>query len=475
VRVANSILVPLIVACALFMENLDGTVISMALPQMAESFETSPIHLSLAFTAYLLSLAVFIPISGWFADRFGARTVFRTAITVFTIGSVLCGFSDSVATLTMARIVQGVGGAMMTPVGRLVLLRSVEKSELVRAMAWLTVPAQLGPVLGPPLGGFIVTYYSWPWIFFLNVPIGIIGLVLASIFIENYKEPETAPLDIRGFIFSGTALAGLMLGFELVGRDAAGMLTGIFLLGIGAGAAMLYLAHASRHRNPVIDLSLFRIPTFAITVAAGSLFRIGVGALPFLLPLMLQIGFGMDALTAGLLTVASALGSLLMKFTAQPVLRRFGFRRVLFVNGMISALFFFSYAAFRPSMPELLIFVLLLCGGFFRSLQFTGLNILPYADIPRSHMSRATSLASTVQQLSLSIGVATGAMLLHITLTWRGSEDLGPDDFWLGFTLLGLFSIISALIFLRLPPGSGDEISGTPRLAKPIPPAADKQ
>ncbi|MBV9523215.1 MAG: MFS transporter, partial [Alphaproteobacteria bacterium] len=300
----RSSLIAMIVACGLLMENLDSTVIATALPQIAASMNEDPVRLSLAITTYLLSLAIFIPASGWFADRFGARTIFRLAIIVFTLGSILCGFSGNLVELTLSRILQGIGGAMMVPVGRLVLLRAVPKAELVRAMAYLTVPAMIGPVLGPPVGGAIVTFATWRWIFFLNVPIGILGIVLVSIFIRNDREPEVPRLDFAGFLLSGTALAGLMLGFETVGRDGVPLPAALALLGIGLAASLLYLRHAARHPHPILDLLLLRIPTFAIAVTGGFLFRLGLGALPFLLPLMLQLGFGVTPFTSGLLTVA---------------------------------------------------------------------------------------------------------------------------------------------------------------------------
>jgi EmrB/QacA subfamily drug resistance transporter len=460
-------LVAMIVACGLLMENLDGTVIATALPQIATSMHEDPVRLSLAITTYLLSLAIFIPASGWFADRFGARTVFRSAIIVFTIGSICCGLSHSLVELTAARILQGTGGAMMVPVGRLVLLRSVPKAELVTAMAYLTIPAMIGPVLGPPVGGAIVTYASWRWIFFLNVPIGLLGLVLVSLFVENIREAETPRLDIAGFVLSGTALAGLMLGFETVGRDGVPLPAALALLFVGGIAAAGYLHHASRHPHPILDLLLLRVPTFAIAVAGGCLFRLGIGALPFLLPLMLQLGFGMTAFASGLLTFASAVGSLVMKFTAQSVIRRFGFRRVLSVNALVSALFLLGYAALRPTTPAAVILALLLTGGFFRSLQFTATNSLTFADIPPSLMSRATSLSSTAQQLSLSGGVALGAVLLHLTLAWRGAAHLSADDFWPAFLAVALVSGNAFWPYSRLTSEAGDEICGRSALPRP--------
>jgi EmrB/QacA subfamily drug resistance transporter len=468
----RSSLIAMIVACGLLMENLDSTVISTALPQIAVSMHEDPVRLSLAITTYLLSLAIFIPASGWFADRFGARTIFRLAIVIFTVGSILCGLSGSLVGLTAARILQGAGGAMMVPVGRLVLLRTVAKAELVRAMAYLTVPAMIGPVLGPPVGGAIVTFASWRWIFFLNVPIGILGIVLVSLFIENRKEPDTPKLDLAGLLLSGTALAGLMLGFETAGREGVPLPAVLALLAVGVAATLLYLRHAAGHDHPILDLLLFRIPTFAIAVGGGFLFRVGVGALPFLLPLMFQLGFGLTAFASGLLTFASAVGALLMKFTAQPIIHRLGFRRTLTGNAVISASFLLGYAALRPSTPASIILALLLTGGFFRSLQFTGTNTLAFADIPPSRMSRATSLSSTAQQLSVSVGVALGALLLHITLAWRGTTSLSANDFWPAFLAVAVISGISAWPFSRLPADAGDEICGRAAVLPSVTPSA---
>jgi EmrB/QacA subfamily drug resistance transporter len=301
-------LIPLIVACALFMENLDSTVLSTALPAIAASFGEDPVRLNLAITAYLFSLAVFIPISGWVADRFGARRVFRAAILVFTVGSILCGISQSLTELVLARIFQGLGGAMMVPVGRLVLLRSVDKAQLVSAMTYLTVPALIGPVIGPPLGGFITTYFSWRWIFFINVPIGLLGMLLATLFIEEIREERPPPLDLPGFLLTGIGLMSIVVAFESIGRPLLPAGAVLALFAIGAAALLTYLHHYRRQTHPALNLGLLRVPTFRVAIVGGFLFRIGIGATPFLLPLMLQIGFGMSPLKSGLLTFAGAAG-----------------------------------------------------------------------------------------------------------------------------------------------------------------------
>ncbi|MDE1930199.1 MAG: MFS transporter [Alphaproteobacteria bacterium] len=450
--------VALIVACGLFMENLDGTVITTALPTMAASFGDTPARLSLGVTVYMISLAIFIPISGWVADRFGARTVFRAAIAVFTFGSVLCGLTHNLLELAGARIVQGIGGAMMVPVGRLILLRSVSKSELVRAMAYLTVPALLGPVLGPPVGGFITTYANWRWIFFLNVPIGILGMVLVTLLIDNTKEASVPDLDWFGFLSSGGALAGLVYGLDLIGRPLvpADVIVGILAAAILLGAITVW--HALRHPHPLIDLALLRVPSYCISILGGSLFRIGSGTLPFLLPIMLQVGFGVTAFTSGLLTCAAAMGSFTMKMAARPILRRFGFRRVLIGNGIISALSITLCATFWPTTPHVVILAALLVSGFFRSLQYTSLNTVAYAEIGHSRMSAATSAASMMQQLSNGLGVAFGALLLQIARHWSG--ELTVADFHAAFGCAGLVALVAVVIFLRLDPAAGAEISG---------------
>jgi EmrB/QacA subfamily drug resistance transporter len=464
---------PLIVACALFMENLDSTVVSTALPTIAKAFNENPVHLNLAITSYLLSLAVFIPVSGWVADRYGARHVFRIAIVVFTLASILCGLSNSLAEFVAARILQGMGGAMMVPVGRLVVLRAVSKTELVSAMAYLTVPALIGPVIGPPVGGFIVTYFSWRWIFWLNLPIGILGIVLATLFIADAREPKTPPLDWLGFILSGVGLSGLVFAFETMGR---GILPGWMvsaMLVAGLLAITLYVRHARRTAHPVIDLSLLRIPTFRINIWGGLLFRIGIGALPFLMPLMLQLAFGLSALHSGLLTFASAAGSLFMKISAGPILRRLGFKRVLVANALISAVFLASYSFFEPSTPGWVILVLLLTGGFFRSLQFTALNTIAYADMPPEKMSLATSFASMAQQLSVSIGVGVGALALHISSLFHGGQ-LTTESFAATFYVIALCAAASTLTFIGLPANAGDEVSGHARPRIPQPALAPK-
>ena len=395
----RQLLIPLMVACALFMENLDSTVINTALPQIARSLHENPLTLNMGITSYLFSLAVFVPISGWVADRFGARVVFQSAMIVFTLGSICCGFSQSLLDFVLARILQGIGGAMMVPVGRLVILRNVSKAELVEAMAYVTIPALVGPIVGPPLGGFITTYFDWRWIFWINVPIGIAGAFLAQRLIRNIKETAQPPLDWRGLIMTGIGCTGLIFGFEFLGRGAVSVSLAFAMLAVGAAAIALYVRHAGRTAHPLLNLSLLRIPTFRASVTGGFMFRMGVGATPFLLPLMLQVGFGFSPLHSGLLTFVAAAGALAMKFTAPQILRRFGFRPILIWNSLICGAMLAAYALIRADTPAILIWLLLLTSGFFRSLLFTSLNAVAYADVPIERMSQATSFSSMGQQL----------------------------------------------------------------------------
>ena len=457
---AANIVVPTIVGCALFMQTLDSTVIATALPVIARAMNQPPIRLNLAITSYLLSLAVFIPLSGWVADRFGARSVFRTAIALFTLGSIFCGLSSTLSELVFARVLQGFGGAMMVPVGRLVVLRIVPKSGLVDAMSYLTIPAVLGPVVGPPIGGFIVTYSSWRWIFFMNVPIAILGMILVTLYIPDIKEEQTIPLDLRGFVLTGIGLSGLVFGFETIGR--AMVPAGLVMTVMTAGGLCtgLYALHARRIDYPIVDMSLMKIPTFAASVLGGGLARMGIGALPFLLAMLLQLVFGLNPFASGLITFTSAVGALTMKFTVGPIVRRFGFRSVLIGNGLISALILISYAMFRPGISKSLMIGVLLAGGFFRALQFTCLNTVAYADISPPMMSGASTLSSMAQQLFLSLGVTVAALVLHLSLALRDSTTLNANDFAAAFVAIGLLALASTLFFVPLEYHAGAEVSG---------------
>jgi EmrB/QacA subfamily drug resistance transporter len=449
-----------IVATAMFMQNLDSTAIATALPTMAKVFGYDPQHMSVALTSYLLSLAVFIPASGWVADRYGARNVFRIAIVVFTIGSVLCGQSDSLSFLVCARILQGLGGAMMVPVGRLLLLRTAAKTELVAAMAWLTTPALLGPVVGPPLGGFIVTYLDWRWIFNINIPIGILGFVLVTKFIEDVREPPRGRFDMRGLLLTGIALTGLMFGLETLGRGVVPMWATQAMISAGLASALIYIWHARRVAEPVLDFTLLKLPCFGVAFGAMMLFRTGIGAIPFLLPMMLQVGFGKEAVESGLITFASSAGALVMKPVTQRALRLFGFRDTLIWNGLLSGIMLSLCAAFRPTWPAAAIYLILLIGGFMRSLQFTAYNTLAYGDVPRARMSSATSLYTAGQQLAATIGVSAGAVSLAVAGTFSGHETPTPMDFSIAFLVVGLLTTLAAPVALLMPRSAGDELTG---------------
>jgi len=452
--------VAMIVASAIIMQQIDSTVITTALPQMAVSLNTDPVRLSVAVTAYLLSLAVFVPVSGWAADRFGGRTVFRAAIALFTLGSILCGLSSSVTALTAARVLQGFGGAMMVPVGRLVLFRSVEKAMLIGTMAYLQVPAQLGPVLGPPIGGFITTYFSWRWIFLVNVPLGILGIVLVTLFFDNPKEETRRPFDWLGFVLTGATLFCIMYGIEAIGRGRGELTPAVVLLAVGAVLSALALRHLWRAADPLLDLSVFRIATFRASIYGGSLFRAGAGSLVFLLPLLMQVVFGFSAFASGCITFATAAGSMSMKLTARPIIRRFGFRSVIVVNSVISAASIAMCALFTTATPVVVIFALLLIAGFFQSLQFTATQAMTYADVHHPQMSTATSIASMTQQLSRGFGISLVATLLHLSLVWRGAGTLGHADFVVAFTGAATLALLCLGFGWALPHDAAAEVSG---------------
>ena len=457
----NPKILAVIVASAIIMQQIDSTAITTALPQMAISLNTDPIRITIAITAYLLSIAVFIPVSGWATDRFGGRTVFRAAIALFTLGSILCGISENVIQLTLARVLQGLGGAMMVPVGRLVLFRSVEKSGLIPVMAYLQVPAQLGPVLGPLLGGFITTYISWRWIFFVNVPLGLLGIFLVTRFFDNPKEENPRPMDWMGFVLTGVALSCIMYGIEAIGRrdsNEAAIAAVVLLVGFIVG--WLAVRHLLRHANPLLDVSVFRIPTFRAGIGSGSVFRAGAGALVYLLPLLFQVVFGMSAFISGILTFATAVGSLAMKLTARPILKRFGVRNAMIGNALISTVTISMCAFFTDTTVVTLIFVLLLIGGFFQSFQLTATQAIVYADIEHSRMSTASSIASMVQQLSRGFGIAFSAGVLNLSLTLHGGGHLTLVDLQIAFGVAATFGLMSILFCLPLTPDAGSEVSG---------------
>ena len=454
-------MIPFLVGCALFMQMLDSTIVATALPAMAVALDTDPVHLNIAITSYLLAVAVFVPISGWAADRFGARRVFIVAICIFTLSSLTCALSVSVLQLVISRTLQGVGGAMMVPVGRIILLRSYPKHELLKAMAFLSLPALVGPIIAPPLGGFLVTYASWHWIFLINVPIGAIGVRLVMLHIREFEpDGKDHPLDVLGFLLSASFMAALVWGFASLGRPGVPLWSSMAIIVFGVASAVVFVWHARRHADPILDLSLLNIPTFEIATLAGNLCRFTIGATPFLLAMLLQVGFGLSAISAGLITFVGAVGAMLMKFTAPPILRHWGYRRVLMVNAVLTGAGVLCCAGFTPTTPMAAMLGVLLMGGFFRSLQFTALNTLAFADIPHERMSRASSFAAMTQQLSVSLGVGIAAGTLNVSMALRGGGSLAVADVVAGFIVIGLLCALAAIMFRRLPEHAGQALHG---------------
>lgn len=467
-RPRNFRVIAIVIASSLFMEQLDATVLATALPTMAQSFDVEPLHMSVALTAYLLSLAVFIPASGWIADRYGARKVFCSAIGIFMIGSMLGGVATNLILLVIARLIQGLGGALMVPVARLILLRNVAKSDFISAMSWMLVPALIGPILGPPIGGLIVTYLNWRWIFYINVPIGLISIGLATALVADSKEPPPGRFDYIGLILAGITLSCLTFGVELGTRGILSRSGLVLIFAVALIGASLYFLHSKRLKQatppaePILDTSLMQIPTFGLSVIAGGLTRITGGATPFLLPMMMQIGFGMSAAQSGFVTFVNAVGFMLMKAAATPMLRRWGFRKTMVWNAIIATSCIALYGAFRPSWPLWCIYAVLLLGGFFQSLQFAAYNTVAYADIPRQRMSQATSFYATFQQLMLSLGICVASGALHISVAWSGRDTAHLGDFSLAFLVVTGISLLASPVCLAFPRNAGDQMRGMP-------------
>lgn len=454
--------IPLIVATSLFMANLDATVLSTSLPAIAKDLALNPIHLKLALTSYLLALAVFIPASGWIADRFGAKSVFRAAMVVFAAGSIACGFSQGLASLVTARVLQGLGGAMMLPVGRLLVLRTIPRDEVIGAIAWLTIPALVGPVLGPLLGGFISTYFDWRWIFWINIPVAVIGVALITIYIPDIREAAPEEFDLIGFLLIGPGLSMFLTGTTVMGL---GLMSQRAVVGLSVGGAVLivlYCIHALRDPAPLLDLKLLAVPTFRAGLFGGFLFRVGIGAAPFLLPLLLQNGFGFTPFQSGLMTFATGIGAMFMKTQAARILRRFGYRRVLIVNALIAALFAAIPALFTAATSPVTIALAFLIGGLSRSLQFTSVNTVTYADIPAERLSRATSFAAVGQELSGAVGVSVAALGLEMMMRIEGATLTETGHFAPVFLLIAVMSGLSAAIFASLADDAGASLLGKP-------------
>ena len=452
--------VALLVAGAFFMENLDGTVILTALPQMAQSFHVAALDLNIGVSAYLLTLAALIPASGWVADRLGLRAVFAGAIVVFTAASVLCGLSRTLTAFTLARILQGAGGAMMVPVGRLAVLRTTEKHDLINAIATITWPGLAAPLLGPPLGGFLATYASWHWIFYLNVPLGLTALVAALRLLPRGREP-VRPFDGAGFALTGSACFALVYGLELVSRDQASRATVAAVL---LGTVLLWGAawrHARRKAHPLMDLRATAIRSYALTVRGGAVCRMAIAAMPFLLPLLFQVGFGLNGFQAGTLVLAVFAGNLIMKPLTTPILRRCSFRATLLVNGALNAATIFACALLTPATPVPVIVALLFTNGLTRSMQFTAINTLAFAEVPEAWMSGANTVFNMVQQLFMAMGIALGAVALRIgaLLAPGRAPGLMPlAHFRTAFVIIGALALLGSLDVLGLDAAAGDRV-----------------
>ncbi|HEY2708303.1 MAG TPA: MFS transporter [Caulobacteraceae bacterium] len=452
--------VALIVAAAFFMQNLDGAIINTSLPQMARTFAVRPADLNIGITAYILSTAAFVPLSGWIADRLGAKRVFAGAIVVFTLASLACGFSQDLWQFTAARAVQGLGGALMTPVGRMVVLRNAAKTELLAATALITWPALIAPVVGPVLGGFITTYINWRWNFLLNGPLGIAGVLLVLAFIPNTRDEARSRFDVPGFLLTASSLIALLAGFQGLVQGHTWVWP---ILAVAAGLALgaISILHLNRAEAPLLELSSFKAHTFAVTtIGAGNLFRITIAATPFLLPLMFQLAFGLSAWLAGLYVLAYFGGNLLMKTVTTPALRNFGFRNVLFANGLLAGASMIACAFLTPATSAAIVVVVLLIAGLTRSMQFTALATLAFADIEAHQRASSSTLSSMVQQVGAGVGVGVAAILINLSQAWRGAPHLALADFRFAFLVVGGVAVASSLLFLRLAPDAGAEVSG---------------
>ncbi|MEP7456142.1 MFS transporter [Phyllobacterium sp. SB3] len=454
-------LVALVVAVAFFMQMLDGTIITTSLPQMALSFGVEPVAMSVGITIYMLSMAVFIPLSGWLGDRYGSRNVFITAIGIFTIASLACGLSDNLWQFVGARAVQGIGSALMTPVGRMIVLRNAEKSELVSAIALITWPALFAPVIGPVLGSFITTWFSWHWNFFINIPLGVIGILLMLKFVPDYRDASATKFDRKGFALSAAGLALLLSSLESFAHGMREPYIASVMLVAGGTLSVLAARHLLGTRYPLLDLSVFGIRTFALaTATAGTAGRVSINSAPFLLPLLFQVGFGFSAIKTGTFILVYFAGNLGMKVVTTPLLRRFGFRSILCFNGLIASLSLAACSLLSATTPEFATFGLLLVAGLSRSMQFTALNTLTFADINAGLRSSASTLSSMLQQMSMLLGVALSAFVLNLSQVVHGNLTTSLTDFRTAFFIMGFIGVVSALRFLRLESNAGAEVSG---------------
>lgn len=460
-KINKSYTISLIVAIAFFMQGLDTTAVNTAIPAMAKSFGTDVVHLSAGITSYLIALAIFIPVSGWIADRFGTRRVFCTSIVLFIIASVLCGASQTLTQFVLFRVMQGMAGAMMTPVGRLAVLKTTSKENLVTAIAYITWPALVAPILGPLIGGYLTTYWSWHWIFYLNIPISIICVSLAWYHIPEEKEekPVKRRFDVVGFVLSGLALAGFMYGVELFSRSEIPFYVPILMLVISLGLLAFNVKYSRHISNPLIDYSIIRIPTYRVTIFTGSVSRIVIAVAPYLVPLMFQEGFGLNPFQSGMLFLATMAGNLAMKPATIWVMRHYNFRTVLIVNGLLVASFSFFTSLLLPQTPTVIIVVVMFLSGMFRSMQFSAITTLAFSDVPQPNMTAANTLYSTVQQMSIGMGIAIGAVFLRFSNMINGSTDhYSVADFRLAFIFVGILGVLSLYGYTKLTPDAGDVV-----------------
>lgn len=453
--------VALVVAAALFAQLLDGVIIVTALPQMARDFGVGTLEMSIGVTIYMLAVTICIPAAAWLADTFGAKRVFIASIAAFTATSLACGLAQDLTQFAAARALQGAGGAVLFPVGRILVLRTAQKSEIVSAIGLTIWPALFAPVVGPALGGFLTEYASWHWNFWINIPLGIAALVLVARIVPADGEFRRRPFDAVGFVLSGVTLASLLYGFDALVQGtmpvayAAALVAGAFVAG---AIAVYWLLHRD---HPLIDLRTLRIPTFAMTDAqAGVLIRIGINGAPFLLPLMFQVGFGLDAFQSGGLVVAYFVGNLVMKAITTPTLRRYGFRSVLVVNGCLAGISTAACALLGPATPYPVIVTILIIAGATRSMQFTALATLAFADVDADRRSSATTISSMSQQLSMVFGVAIAAGCLNLVQMSRGAPSLGLIDFAVSLVVMGVLVLVASLQFLFLHRAAGAEVSG---------------
>lgn len=450
---------PLILAIALFMEMMDATVIATSLPAIAADIGTTPIALKLAMTSYLVALAMFIPISGVVADRFGAKNVFRGAIGIFMLGSLACAFADSLQFFVGARFFQGMGGAMMVPLARLVLVRSTPKKDLVSAMAWLTVPALIGPLMGPPIGGFLTTFWSWHWIFLINIPIGLAGIVAATIYLPEIEPQPRHKTDWLGFFLTATAFSGLLFGLSVVSLPVLPPIYGVAAMLVGAIALWLYFAHAKRIEFPILNPKIFERDTFRHIAWATFAFRIAMGTTPFLLPLMLQVGFGYSPFEAGMVMLFGAVGAISAKSFVKPLYARFGYKRIALLATLGSTLVFLMSATFRTETPIFIMMATMLCAGLVRSTYFTGSNAVQFGEVSDEEKSQASAIFSVLVQLGLATGVAVAGIILEVRAIFVG-HDLSGDDFRLAFYIVAGLSLFAIIPLLRLKADAGEEVSG---------------